>query len=278
VAESSGVTLYLVRHGETAWNAERRFQGSLDVALNERGREQARSLATWLAAQPAQFSAIYSSDLARAAETAAIIGEQLHLAPHTTPDLREIDTGAWSGLNGEEIERAFPGELQRWREDAGTFRMPGGESVHEVRDRVMGVMHGIARDHPDEAVIVVAHGIALSAMLVALHRWDLVEAWRDGRARMGNTGVTILEWDAAAERCAMSLFNSRAHLEAEPWLPVITARGHSPTYVIYAATPPREPRRTSAKVNAPASDSGTVRPSSSISSRWSWPPHRPQRI
>jgi broad specificity phosphatase PhoE len=208
------VTLYLVRHGETAWNAEHRFQGLMDVPLSERGVRQAQALATWLAAQPIHFSAIYASDLARASETAAIVGHALGLAPQLSPLLREIDTGAWSGLNSAEIEEGFPDGLRRWREEVMSFRMPDGESVPEVQERVMRAVHGIAAAHRGEAVIVVGHGVALSAMLAGLHQWDLADAWRDSRSRMGNTGVTIVEWDAEAERCAMSLFNTRAHLDA----------------------------------------------------------------
>src|SRR6185437_6606991 len=99
-------TLLLVRHGETDWNAERRYQGHADVPLNDRGVEQARELAEQLAGE--RIDAIYSSDLSRAHATAEIVGERLGVPVVTDPDLREIDVGAVEGLTFEE-SRSFDG-------------------------------------------------------------------------------------------------------------------------------------------------------------------------
>src|SRR5690348_1398191 len=99
--------LLLARHGETDWNREGRWQGHADVALNDRGREQARELATQLVNEP--IDAIVSSDLRRAHETALIIAEVKRLPVATDAGLREIDVGSWSGLTPEEIEQCFPG-------------------------------------------------------------------------------------------------------------------------------------------------------------------------
>src|SRR5579864_7883681 len=105
--------LLLARHGETDWNREHRWQGRADPPLNARGREQAAALAASLAQVP--LGAIYSSDLARALETAELVGGALGVAVTSEPALREIDVGEWSGLTTAEIERTFPAGWARHR-------------------------------------------------------------------------------------------------------------------------------------------------------------------
>jgi broad specificity phosphatase PhoE len=132
-------TLLLVRHGETDWNAERRWQGHTDVPLNERGREQARALAEELAAAEA-VDAIYTSDLSRAHSTAEIVGARLGLPVVVDPDLREIDVGSREGLTGD-IDGPWDGEPQE---------------AHS--ERILTAVHRIAERHPRERVLVVTHG------------------------------------------------------------------------------------------------------------------------
>jgi broad specificity phosphatase PhoE len=133
-------TLLLVRHGETDWNAERRWQGHTDVPLNDRGREQARGLAEQLAGEP--VDAIYASDLSRATETAEIVGARLGVPVVVDPELREIDVGSREGLTGEEVgEREWDGEPH---------------AAHG--ERVLRAVHRIVAAHPAGRVLVVAHG------------------------------------------------------------------------------------------------------------------------
>jgi probable phosphoglycerate mutase len=136
-------TLLLVRHGETDWNAGRRWQGHTDVPLNARGREQAHALAEQLVAEPPD--AIYASDLSRARETAEIAGARLGLPVVTEPDLREIDVGSREGLTADEVgDRPWDGEPHE---------------AHAVR--VLRALRGIAAAHPGGRVLVVAHGGSL---------------------------------------------------------------------------------------------------------------------
>ena len=134
-------TLLLVRHGETDWNAERRWQGHADVPLNERGREQARALAEQLAGE--SVDAIYSSDLSRARDTADILGARLDVPVVVDADLREIDVGPVEGLTAEE-SAAFDG----WQ----------GEPQEEHSERVFAAIDRIADRHPGERILVVTHG------------------------------------------------------------------------------------------------------------------------
>jgi broad specificity phosphatase PhoE len=216
VRGSTPVTaVYLVRHGQTLWNREQRFQGQLDVPLSDVGKRQATALAAWLR-QHAPFGAIYTSDLARAAQTAAAIGRQVGLTPVPVPALREIQCGDWSGLSVADIEQRYPSHLRAWRDAAHRFTLPGGESVRDVQRRVVSFFLEAVRCHRGDSIIIVAHGVALAALLTALQRWNLREAWREGRGSMSNTGVTIIHWDQEAETCSMPLFNSLAHLVGLP--------------------------------------------------------------
>jgi broad specificity phosphatase PhoE len=143
--------LLLVRHAETEWNREGRWQGHADPALNEAGRAQAHALGRSLAGEP--VDAIYSSDLRRASETADILGAALDLPVTTDPDLREIDVGSWSGLTREEVAARFPGRETH-----------DGESRDELEARVVAAVRRIAQRHPDGHVLIVTHGGSIRSL------------------------------------------------------------------------------------------------------------------
>jgi phosphoserine phosphatase len=152
--------LLIVRHGETAWNVELRFQGHADPPLNEAGQAQARALADELVGQRAD--AIYSSDLARAQETAEILGERLGLPVTTLRELREIDVGDWQGLTREEIDARFPDAYLAWRQ--GETGWSNGETYDQLAARVLPALERIARAHPGGTLIVVGHGGTIRAV------------------------------------------------------------------------------------------------------------------
>jgi probable phosphoglycerate mutase len=149
-------TILLARHGETDWNRERRWQGHADQPLNELGREQARELAASLEGRA--IDAIYASDLARAHQTALIVGERLELPVRADPRLREVDVGDWSGMTHTDID---PDALRRW--EAGEKAWNGGESYDEMGERVVAGVLAIAREHPDETLLFVTHGGSIRA-------------------------------------------------------------------------------------------------------------------
>jgi 2,3-bisphosphoglycerate-dependent phosphoglycerate mutase len=143
-------TLLLARHGETEWNRELRIQGSSDIELNELGRQQARELAQELAT--VELDAIYSSDLSRARQTAEAVAAAHGLEIRLDARLRERSFGSWEGLTHDEIVE---------RRETAT---PDGETVDEVRDRVLEAIQEIAAAHSGEQVLVVSHGGALNAL------------------------------------------------------------------------------------------------------------------
>ena len=157
-------TLLLVRHGETDWNAEGRLQGQTDRPLSDFGRQQARQLAAEMADE--ELEAIYSSDLSRARETAAIVAERLGLPVELDPDLRETDWGSWEGLTAVERDRV---EFV-------------GESTEGHRERILRALRRISERHPgDGRVLVVTHGGSMRRVQTATLGWALPVVENCGR-------------------------------------------------------------------------------------------------
>jgi broad specificity phosphatase PhoE len=155
------VTIILIaRHGQSDWNATRRWQGHADRPLTQKGREQAEALAARLA--HIDLDAVYSSDLRRAHDTAAVVADSQGLDVRIEPDLREVDVGSWSGLTRAEAEVRFPEGFARWNE--GYPGWDDGESYEAMTDRVIAAVKRIAAAHPDERVLIVSHGGPIRAM------------------------------------------------------------------------------------------------------------------
>ncbi|MDQ3874336.1 MAG: histidine phosphatase family protein [Actinomycetota bacterium] len=178
-------TLLLVRHGETEWNRDGRFQGHADPPLSERGREQASALAAELAATP--LAAVYSSDLRRAVETAQIVATAKGLAVRALPELREVDVGEWAGLTWEEIERRFPEGVVRHHERGHGWEH--GKSYEQMACRVLRALRGIGVRHPRDAVLVVGHGGTMRAIAAYIDRMDVANHRRHDGSRVLNCEV-----------------------------------------------------------------------------------------
>ena len=147
--------ILLARHGETDYNAApRRIQGRLDVPLNDRGREQARELAAEAARHP--IEALWSSDLSRALETAAIVGAAIGLEARVDPRLAEADWGDWQDRMAEDIAREEPDLWEQVSASAPAWRFPGGESIEEHMIRTWAALDDIAAE--GVPALVVCHG------------------------------------------------------------------------------------------------------------------------
>jgi alpha-ribazole phosphatase len=168
--------LYLVRHGQTDWNVEGRYQGQTDVPLNAAGRAQAELLSAQLAGVP--FTAIYSSPLVRATETAKILARPSGLPVQCDARLREINLGLWEGQLSTEIAAHYPAAWAERRSDPLHARVPGGETVPEVAARLAEIANAIAQAHPAGPVLIVSHGLALSTLLCQAQRRSLAEAFK----------------------------------------------------------------------------------------------------
>jgi broad specificity phosphatase PhoE len=159
--------LLLLRHAESEWNAQRRWQGIADPPLSPLGQEQARLAGELL--RPAGFTAVVSSGLLRARATAQPIAATLGIGRPVgiETDLREYDLGAWSGLTGAQIEARWPGEIAEWREGR-LFATPGGEQRDLFLARISAAVARVAGDRPGETVLVITHGGLISALYRAL--------------------------------------------------------------------------------------------------------------
>jgi probable phosphoglycerate mutase len=153
-------TIVLIRHGETAWNAERRLQGHIDIALNAEGVRQAQALGQALAEE--HFDAIIASDLQRAHQTAQALAHSRGMPVHSDPGLRERCFGGFEGLLYAEIEQRFPHEFAAWQARDIDGVMPAGirvaETFRQFYQRCTNAILGLAQRHPGQSLALVAHG------------------------------------------------------------------------------------------------------------------------
>lgn len=154
--------LWLVRHGQTDWNIERRFQGQTDIPLNGVGVTQARDLAASLNGAP--LSAIYSSDLSRALQTAAILAEGRNIPIIQDERLREIYMGDWEGRTWQDVNQNLSADMMELMNNPIHGRAPGGESLAELAERVQTFADDIAARHRNKIIMVVSHGLTLGVL------------------------------------------------------------------------------------------------------------------
>jgi 2,3-bisphosphoglycerate-dependent phosphoglycerate mutase len=160
-ATEADTTVILVRHGQTKWNCELRFQGQSDSPLSELGECQARALGERLAAL--EIDALYSSDLGRALRTAQLIGKATGHEVVVDQRLRERNFGIFEGLTIEEIEERHPEVLARWRTRDPQYAIPGGENAGAIYNRMVACLNDLADRHSGRTIAAVSHGLALDA-------------------------------------------------------------------------------------------------------------------
>ncbi len=199
------IRVYLVRHGQTLWNAEGRYQGRMNIELSPLGRSQAARLAGVLA--PVPLAAIYSSPLIRARDTALAIA-----APHRLPvvlvaDLHEIELGVWEGLTEGEITQRFGDVVARRRRDPEHVVPLEGESLYEVQARALRAVEEILARHDDATIAVVAHGAVNKMVLLSALDAPLSSYWR---IRQDNAGISIV--DVYGMHRVVRVMNETAHL------------------------------------------------------------------
>ena len=154
--------LILVRHGETEWNAQRRYQGQSDIVLSAAGRQQAERAAERLASQT--IDAVYASDLKRAFETASIIARTKGLQVCPEPRLRELKFGVLEGLTFDEAQAQYPEMIAAWLKD---FNQPpqGAETIDLFNGRIVSLLEELKQKHDEQTILLVGHGGSLSEIL-----------------------------------------------------------------------------------------------------------------
>ena len=197
-----------IRHGETAWNVDTRIQGHLDIPLNDKGRWQAQRLARALAAGD-PIHAVYSSDLQRAQETAQAIASATGAPLAIHPGLRERGFGLFEGKTYVEIEQTWPEESEHWRRRTPDWLPPqGGESLLQVRARILHTLQALSAPHTGQQIVLVAHGGVLDQLYRLATGQDLQapRTWQ-----LGNTAVNRLLW--TPEGLSLVGWADTSHLE-----------------------------------------------------------------
>lgn len=211
-----GMRILLVRHGETQWNRERRFQGQRDIPLNATGEEQAAKVAEFLATQPLQLA--FSSPLKRPWATAdAICSNHSNLILRPMPDLQEICHGDWEGKLQSEVEAEYPGELERWQRDPASVQMPNGENLHQVWERTRSAWQELlaitAAQFPQGTAVVVAHDAINKAIICQLFDLSPQAFWI---FKQGNGAITVIDYPEGKEGApVLKVLNLTTHLSGQ---------------------------------------------------------------
>lgn len=196
----------LVRHGQTLWNLEMKYQGHCDVALTEKGIQQAELAANSLATET--ISAVYSSDLCRAFATAECIASKHHLQVETVPELREINFGKWEGLTYDKINNQWSDLMAKLFTHPDEIKIPDGETFREVKERSSAALTKLVEKHPNQTIAIVSHGGTIRTILCAVLNIHLNHLWK---IKQDNTAINILEYHE--NEVLVALVNDTHHLK-----------------------------------------------------------------
>jgi broad specificity phosphatase PhoE len=201
--------ILLLRHAETDWNREHRFQGWRDIPLSAKGRQQAGSAARLLAASP--LAAVWSSPLRRARETAALIAAPHGLAVRESDAFREMGFGDWEGLTRDEVRVRFPEAHRAWVETPPEATWPGAETLARVRARALAGLQELREAHQGQTVCLVSHGITGRILILEALGLGLDRLWS---LQLSSTGISELEF--REDWTTLHRMNSLVHLADIP--------------------------------------------------------------
>ena len=201
--------IILVRHGQTEWNREERFRGRAQVPLNETGLIQAEATGRRIAAEW-RPTAIYSSPLSRAIKTAEVIARYFDLPVQVHPGLTDIDYGQWEGLTPDEVRKLSPKMIDDWFNTPDSIRIPGGETLANVRARAMETINEIVARHEGQSIVVVGHTVINRIILLGVLGLSNDRFWR---LRQDTCAMNCIE----ADMCDFTLvsLNDTCHMRLE---------------------------------------------------------------
>jgi len=197
--------LILARHGETVWNIEKIYRGRVDVNLDEMGIKQAELLGNYLSHWG--LEAIYSSPLSRALETANIIARYQKIGVHIAEDLIDFDYGEWQSLPEQEAKRLYPTLHNEWHNNPHKVKMPGGESLEDVRRRVIKVVNDVLARYQG-SVVLVSHRVVNKVLICYLLGLDNSYFWN---IKQDVGGITIFNY--VDRRFVLTRHNDTSHLK-----------------------------------------------------------------
>lgn len=201
--------VYLVRHGQTAWNKEEIFRGRADVPLNERGLKEAELAAEYFRGK--KVDAIYASPISRAIQTAEKIASVLGLkvVPHS--GITDMSFGDWEGRPIKEVEKSDPDRFRLWQEEPHFLKVPGGETLEEVRTRAMAALEEVIPSHAQGTVILVSHRVITKVLICAILGLDNSHFWQIDQ---DTTAINLIRYKNG--KYALSLMNETCHLKPMP--------------------------------------------------------------
>ncbi len=196
---------YLVRHGETDWNREQVFRGRVDVPLNDLGRQQAQAVAKKLS--EADLTAVYTSPLKRAGETADIVARLCGLQAVVENGFIDMNFGEWQGLTHGDVQTQFPEAYRRWQQSPESASIPGAESLRAVQERAVSALDKLAERFPDAAVCVVGHRVVCKLLMAWALGLDGSAFWR---IRQDTACINVIEY--ACQSPVVHTLNDTCHL------------------------------------------------------------------
>lgn len=196
--------LILARHGETTWNVEKIYRGRTDVNLDEVGIKQAELLGKYLSNW--RLEVIYSSPLKRALDTAKLVARYQKVGVHTAQGLIDFDYGEWQSLPEQEVKRRYPALLNEWHDNPHKVRMPGGESLEDVRRRAIEVVNDVLSKYQG-SVLLVSHRVVIKVLICSLLGLDNSHFWNISQ---DVCGITI--FDYVHGRFILTRHNDTSHL------------------------------------------------------------------
>jgi broad specificity phosphatase PhoE len=199
--------IVLIRHGQTEWNREERFRGRVDIDLDEMGSRQAEAAAQRIAQW--EVAAIYSSPLKRALATAGIIAKRLGLPVEPLDGINDMDFGVWQGLSVSEAREKYPDLFDLWRYSPQRLKIPEGESLEDVQNRVDATINDLAARYENETVALVTHRVVCKVLLCHLLGLDNSHFWQ-----IAQDATAINTFEVRGGIPTVRLINDTCHLRA----------------------------------------------------------------
>jgi len=198
--------IYLVRHGQTAWNKEEIFRGRTDVPLNETGLREAQLAGEYF--REMEIHAIYSSPLLRALETAQKIAEVQRLEVRSLQGIIDMCFGEWEGQSLKDVQEKDGQRFQQWKNEPHLVKIPGGETLDEVRDRAMAVLDKTIQFHSGKTLLFVSHRVVNKVILCSILGLDNSHFWQIGQ---DTTAINLIQHRDG--KYVLSLLNEACHLK-----------------------------------------------------------------
>jgi probable phosphoglycerate mutase len=200
-------SIYLVRHGQTAWNKEEIFRGRTDVPLDETGLKQAELAGQYF--KEMEIHAIYSSPLSRAWQTAQKIAQIQTVKVEPLEGILDMSFGDWEGHAHQEIRKMDEETYRQWVESPHLVKLPGGESLDDVRGRAMAALEEVLRKHSEKTIVLVSHRVVCKVMICAILGLDNSHFWQIAQ---DTTAINLIQYKKG--KYILSLMNETCHLKA----------------------------------------------------------------